>query len=254
MPNDPVAAVQPARRRARRGGRIRPIGLGRVNGRYFCFHTGIGYDAAVVREVERRASLKRWLGHPLFIYAALRTWLRGLRPQAPALPLTVGERTPRPSTGPNGYFTIVLNTNPYTYLGNRPLDLVPRRHASTRGWSAVTFRRCGRRRILRSLAGRCAAAVWSPTRHLDEHTDVTTRRGRARDAVPVPGRRRLPRRDEPARVRPRARRGAPRAAARSLGRPARCPAAAARPGVDVGPPVRRIGVGPPGARRRRRRG
>ena len=25
----------------------------------------------------------------------------------------------------DGYFTIVLNTNPYTYLGNRPLDLSP---------------------------------------------------------------------------------------------------------------------------------
>ena len=45
-----------------------------VNGRYFCFHTGVGYDAAVVREVEKRASVKRWMGHPLFIYAALRTW------------------------------------------------------------------------------------------------------------------------------------------------------------------------------------
>ena len=39
------------------------------------------------RRVERRASLKRWLGHPLFIYAGVTTWLLGLRPPAPALPL-----------------------------------------------------------------------------------------------------------------------------------------------------------------------
>src|SRR4029450_6384751 len=51
-----------------------PIGLGRVNGRYFCFHTGIGYDAAVVKRGEGRASIKRWAGHPLFIYAPVRTW------------------------------------------------------------------------------------------------------------------------------------------------------------------------------------
>ena len=76
LPNDPVAAAtllvagleDPE-------ANIRPIGLGRVNGRFFCFHTGIGYDAAVVRTVETRASLKRWAGHPLFIYAALHTWL-----------------------------------------------------------------------------------------------------------------------------------------------------------------------------------
>src|SRR5918995_5102239 len=76
LPNDPVAAVE----RLAAGidaGDFRPIGLGRVNGRFFCFHTGIGFDAAVVKAVEKRASLKRWFGHPLFISAGVTTWLRG---------------------------------------------------------------------------------------------------------------------------------------------------------------------------------
>ncbi len=76
MPNDPVEAVE-----LLAGGidaaDFRPIGLGKVNGRFFCFHTGIGFDAAVVERVERRASLKRWLGHPLFITAGVTTWLTG---------------------------------------------------------------------------------------------------------------------------------------------------------------------------------
>ena len=55
-------------------GEITPIGLGRANGRYFTFHTGMGFDAAVVRRVEQRAALKRWAGHPLFVMASLRTW------------------------------------------------------------------------------------------------------------------------------------------------------------------------------------
>ena len=116
MPNDPVIAVQQlAAGIAMRT--IEPIGLGRVNGRHFCFHTGVGYDAAVVREVERRASLKRWFGHPLFIEAALRTWLVGYDRRTPHYSLT------SPDAGPvDGYFTVVLNTNPYTFLGNRPLD------------------------------------------------------------------------------------------------------------------------------------
>ena len=100
---------------------MRPIGLGRVNGRFFCFHTGIGYDAAVVKAVERHASLKRWLGHPLFISAALTTWLRGYDRHHPHFRL----RSADGREIDDGYFTIVLNTNPYTYLGNMPIDLSP---------------------------------------------------------------------------------------------------------------------------------
>ena len=46
----------------------------------------------------------------------------------------------------------MLNTNPYTYLGNRPLDLSP---AATldRGLVAVTFRTLKAMAIFTSLAG-----------------------------------------------------------------------------------------------------
>src|SRR5206468_307853 len=57
-------------------GAIRRIGLGSVNGRYFLFHVGCGFDAAVVEQVERRAGLKRYAGHPLFVYAGFDTWFR----------------------------------------------------------------------------------------------------------------------------------------------------------------------------------
>ena len=109
-------------------GALRPIGLGQVNGRFFCFHTGVGYDAAVVAAVEERASLKRWLGHPLFITAGLTTWARGYDRRHPHFRVVTADRVID-----DGYFSIVLNTNPYTYLGNRPLDLSPRRDA--RPWA-----------------------------------------------------------------------------------------------------------------------
>ena len=47
-----------------------------MNGRYLLFHVGMGFDAAVVERVERRASLKRWASHPLFAFAAIDTVLR----------------------------------------------------------------------------------------------------------------------------------------------------------------------------------
>ncbi|CAB4860524.1 unannotated protein [freshwater metagenome] len=168
MPNDPVVAVQQLANgiNARH---IEPIGLGKVNGRYFCFHTGVGYDAAVVREVERHGSLKRWAGHPLFIYAAVLTWASKYDRKDPHFEVTFanGDRVP------DGYFTVVLNTNPYTYLGNRPLDLSP---AATleRGLVAITFTTMNVGAILKSLGGALRGGGMQPTDDLDVHTDLST--------------------------------------------------------------------------------
>ena len=120
MPNDPIAAT-PRLLAGLATGDIRSIGLGRVNGRYFCFHTGIGFDAAVVAAVERHASMKRWFGHPLFIWAGLHTWWRGYDRSTPRFSLRSDDG--RDIGG--GRFAVVLNTSPYTYLGNRPINLAP---------------------------------------------------------------------------------------------------------------------------------
>jgi len=132
MPNDPAAAVKQLCT-ALDDETIRPIGLGNCNGRYFCFHTGVGYDAAVVRLVERRAALKRYLGHPLFVGAALQTWAVGYGRKRPHFNVRIGESAPV-----EGFFTIVMNTNPYTFLGKRPLNLSPQANLDA-GLSVVTF-------------------------------------------------------------------------------------------------------------------
>ncbi|MEO8264126.1 MAG: diacylglycerol kinase family protein [Ilumatobacteraceae bacterium] len=166
MPNDPVPAVQLlANGIAARD--IRPIGLGHVNGRYFCFHTGIGYDAAVVREVERRAAMKRWLGHPLFIYASVRTWMSKYDRAEPHFQVQTSS-APAPV---DGYFTIVLNTNPYTFLGNRPLDLSP---AATfdRGLVAITFKTLKVGAILHALGGALRGGGMKQSDTVDVQTDL----------------------------------------------------------------------------------
>lgn len=166
LPNDPIAAAD-LLADGIDAADLRPIGLGRVNGRFFCFHTGIGYDAAVVQAVERRASLKRWLGHPLFISAALTTWLRGYDRHQPHFTLDAD----RHGRIDDGYFSIVLNTNPYTYLGNRPLDLSP---AATldRGLVVVTFRTLRVMPILRGLGSALGGGGITPSEHLVEWRDV----------------------------------------------------------------------------------
>lgn len=166
MPNDPVAAAD-LLADGLDVGDLRPIGLGRVNGRFFCFHTGIGFDAAVVRAVEQRASLKRWLGHPLFIWAGVSTWARGYDRHEPHFRLEADGH----GVIDDGYFSIVLNTNPYTYLGNRPLDLSP---AATldRGLVVLTFRTMRVSSILRGLGSALGGGGVTTSDDLVEWRDV----------------------------------------------------------------------------------
>lgn len=119
LPDDPADACL-VLLDAIEAGSIHRIGLGAVEGRYFLFHCGVGFDAAVVEQVETRGPWKRWAGHPLFVWAALDTWVRGVDRRNPPLRVT----GPAGDELAKGFMTVVMNTNPYTYLGSRPIDLV----------------------------------------------------------------------------------------------------------------------------------
>lgn len=132
LPDDPVEATG-ALLDAIDTASIRRVGLGSVNDRYFLFHAGIGFDAAVVEQVERRGGLlKRFAGHPLYIAATIDTWIRHYDHRRTAFRVTF----PPDATGhPDGFteaglgipgvFAACLNTDPYTYLGTRGLSLAP---------------------------------------------------------------------------------------------------------------------------------
>jgi diacylglycerol kinase family enzyme len=101
---------------------FRRIGLGVADGRRFLFHAGLGLDAAVISQVERRAFLKRYGTHPLFVAMTIDTWLRHYDHHRPRFRVEQdGE-----SIGDSA-FTIVSNQRPWAYLGKRPLMLA--RHA-----------------------------------------------------------------------------------------------------------------------------
>lgn len=146
LPDDPIHATA-VTLEALESGSIRSIGLGSANSRYFLFHIGVGYDAAVVREVEKRGQLKRWAGHSLFAFSAIDTWLRHYDRKSPHFSVDFGngERID------DGYFTIGLNTDPYTYLGTQPFSVAPETTLDT-PMSVVTIRSLAAYRISRLAA------------------------------------------------------------------------------------------------------
>jgi diacylglycerol kinase family enzyme len=179
LPNDPIEATG-ALLDALEQDSIKPIGLGSVDGRYFCFHTGVGFDAAVVEQVERRAALKRYAGHPLFAYAALTTWLRHYDRSRPRFAVEFDDG----SVVEDGYFMIVLNTNPYTFVGNRPFDLAPEATLD-RALAVITMRTLDVVPFIGIIAsGLGIGRSLRSSKHIDYRTDVNSFRMRAHGPVP----------------------------------------------------------------------
>ena len=172
LPNDPIEAtgvlLDALGRRS-----IERVGLGSVNGRYFLFHVGLGFDAATVQQVERRSTFKRYLGHPLFAYSAVTAWLRYYEHSEPRF--DIEHETPGGGTESVGSaFTVVLNTNPYTYLGNIPFDVAPEATLE-RGLVVLSVKKMTLVTILR-LVGTALAKGGRPVSQLpflDYRTDVT---------------------------------------------------------------------------------
>jgi diacylglycerol kinase family enzyme len=119
FPNDAIDATNELLRSLARESTKR-IGVGRANRRPFLFNTGIGFDAAVIRRVERYGELKRYVSHPLHIAAAFDVFFRGDAKNTRAqIELDTGEII-------DGVrFAVISKTTPYTFLGRLPVTVAP---------------------------------------------------------------------------------------------------------------------------------
>jgi diacylglycerol kinase family enzyme len=124
----------------------RRIGVGSVNGRRFLFHTGMGFDAAVVAQVERRNELKRYAGHSFFVASAVVTWFRHYDHRRPHFAVQIGDELIE-----GCYYAIVSKTSPYTFLGSRPVVVAPEAGLDSR-LSVSAFRTLGAASILAATA------------------------------------------------------------------------------------------------------
>jgi len=119
FPNDAVRTAE-----ALVGARDRPplrIPLGRIGDRYFVSSCGMGFDAAIVRGVERHPSVKHALGDGWFVAMGLALYAAGYDRNRPHLRVRAGD-------GPwqyGLYLAIIQNLDPFSYLGSRPLRVCP---------------------------------------------------------------------------------------------------------------------------------
>jgi diacylglycerol kinase family enzyme len=129
----------------------------------------MGFDAAVVAQVERRAGLKRYAGHPLFVYAGFDTWIRHYDRSRPRFSVRFADGT----VVDDGYLAICLNTNPYTYLGNRPLNLASEATLE-RPLAMVTLRTLAFAKTMRIIGSALGSGKHlRSSRWTDHRTDLT---------------------------------------------------------------------------------
>ncbi|MFD4575031.1 diacylglycerol/lipid kinase family protein [Streptomyces sp. NPDC058417] len=132
LPNDPVEATG-ALLDALREGRERTVGLGLTSGtpgtedeavpsRWFTFNAGLGFDAGVVGRVEQHRERGSRSTHALYIRQAVRQLLG--EPQRRHGSITLERPGADPVT--DLVLSIVCNTAPWTYLGNRPVYASPK--------------------------------------------------------------------------------------------------------------------------------
>jgi diacylglycerol kinase family enzyme len=132
LPNDAVEATG-ALLNALRDGSERTVGLGLASGtpgtedeavpaRWFTFNAGLGFDAGVVGRVEQHRERGKKSTHALYVRQVVRQLLG--EPHRRHGTITLERAGEEPVTGL--VLSIVCNTAPWTYLGNRPVYASPK--------------------------------------------------------------------------------------------------------------------------------
>lgn len=125
--------------------RRRPIGLSLADDRWFTFCAGLGLDAAVVRRTDRRRARGRRPSPSMFVTEALLEFFTDASRRNPPLTLTRAGAEPE-QLG----LALVCNTDPWTFLGARPVRPCPQASFDT-GLDVFGLRRLGTVTTLRYL-------------------------------------------------------------------------------------------------------
>ncbi|TPQ15972.1 diacylglycerol/lipid kinase family protein [Streptomyces sporangiiformans] len=132
LPNEPVEATGALLDALRDGGQ-RTVGLGLAAGtpgtedeavpsRWFTFCAGFGFDAGVIGRVEQQRERGKRSTHALYMRQAVRQFLGEPNRRSGTIALERAGEDPVSDL----VLSIVCNTSPWTYLGNRPVYASPK--------------------------------------------------------------------------------------------------------------------------------
>ena len=97
--------------------RPRRVDLARINDRWFTFSAGVGLDASVVERVDAHPRLKARVGEWYYTATAVSVFNRRYLFTPPRLEAELGDERVQ------GVTAIIQNAAPYTYFGNRRVDI-----------------------------------------------------------------------------------------------------------------------------------
>jgi diacylglycerol kinase family enzyme len=93
------------------------VDVGSVNGRRFLFSAGVGLDASVVERVDAHPRLKARYGEWYYTLTGVSTFTRRYLLHPPRLEAQIEGQTIA------GVTVLVQNSTPYTYFGDRPVEM-----------------------------------------------------------------------------------------------------------------------------------
>jgi diacylglycerol kinase family enzyme len=180
IPTDVVDATEHLLRMADEW-RPRRVDLAAVNGRHFVFSAGVGLDASVVERVDAHPRLKARLGEWYYTWTAIGAFNRRYLVRPPRLEAELdGERV-------RGVTAIVQNGSPYTYFGERPVQLVEGAELHSGDLAAIVLQRA-RPIDMPTIAWRALSkrARVARHRHIHPFTALAGLRVRSCDERPLP--------------------------------------------------------------------
>jgi diacylglycerol kinase family enzyme len=180
IPTDVVDATEHLLRMAD-DWRPRRVDLAHVNDRYFVFSAGVGLDASVVQRVDAHPRLKARLGEWYYTWTAIGAFNRRYLVRPPRLEAEVGgERV-------QGVTALVQNSTPYTYFGERPVEMGEGATLDSGDLAGVVLRR-SRPIDMPTIAFRALSRRARVARHRRIHpfSGMTELTVRSRDDRPLP--------------------------------------------------------------------
>jgi len=115
--------------------RPRRVDIGYVNGRRFLFSAGVGLDASVVEHVDAHPRLKARVGEWYYAWTGIETFARHYLVHPPHLEVEVGPRRLA------GVSAIIQNASPYTFFGDRPVEMAEGATLESGDLAGVVLRR-----------------------------------------------------------------------------------------------------------------